>query len=291
MMLSTSTVLLLVAVVPETSAVSCGGIGDDALTCADCVLKMNGGTTVPPEGFFSMCNGDCMLSGVACVPKAAPVLMDATAIATTVATTNVTTAPGTVTVADRSTVTPYDSSSGSSNSLGFLLSSSGSLNADSSVSSSSLPGHSSGESSGSNASGSSGSYLQIWQWVFLLFLCMCCLAGGGGAAAGVFTKKKPKKATKKKNSAPMPVPPPVDAALPIVEEQVPLVPTTVEQIPLAAPVSTTSQYYYTSAPAAVPAVSTSYAMPPSYAMPVAAPVATSYAAPVTTSYAAPSQVV
>jgi len=74
-----------------------------------------------------------------------------------------------------------------------LMSSSGSLNEGSSVSDSSLPGHSSGDSFGSNASGSSGSNMQIWQWVLLLGLLLCCKAAICGAIMSMSGKKKPNK--------------------------------------------------------------------------------------------------
>merc|ERR1711879_943923 len=86
------------------------------------------------------------------------------------ASVNVTPAPPTTT----SSWTAWDSSSGSSDSSGksleSLMSSSGSLNEGSSVFDSSLPGHSSGDSSGSNASWSSGSIMQVWQWLLALAL-------------------------------------------------------------------------------------------------------------------------
>merc|ERR1712093_511014 len=104
--------------------------------------------------------------------------------------------------------TAWDSSSGSSDSSGksleSLMSSSGSLNKGSSVSDSSLPGHSSGDWSGSNASGSSGSNMQIWQWVLLLGLLLCCKGAICGAIMSMSGgKKKPSKKTKTtKKSAP-----------------------------------------------------------------------------------------
>jgi len=93
--------------------------------------------------------------------------------------------------------TPWDSSSGSSDSLGA---SSASLTSASMDSLTSDDSSGSQGSSGSTASGSSGFYMPIIAWVLLLAVLLCCVAAAAGAG------KKKKRATKKKKSAPSPAP-------------------------------------------------------------------------------------
>merc|ERR1711972_794859 len=73
-----------------------------------------------------------------------------------------------------------------------------SLNAGSSVSGSSLPGHASGDSSGSTASGSFGSYLQIWQWLVLLALLLFCIGAICFAVAADLKRRKPKRSKRRR---------------------------------------------------------------------------------------------
>merc|ERR1740138_1327395 len=91
------------------------------------------------------------------------------------------------------TVTPWDSSSGSSGASSDSLVSA-SLNDDSS----SVDSSGSAESSGWKQSGSSGSFMNNWLWVALI-LCLLCVKGGLLAA---LCKPKPKP---KKKPAPKPV--------------------------------------------------------------------------------------
>merc|ERR1712203_1261496 len=108
---------------------------------------------------------------------------------------------------------------GKGESSGSSMSSLGSFNQDSSVSGSSLEGHFFGESLGSNASGSSGSYMQIWQWL-ILATCLCCCLGGIAAALG--TGKKTKKKSKRPSRQ---QPPPVVEAVALqpVDEEIAVV--------------------------------------------------------------------
>jgi len=93
------------------------------------------------------------------------------------------------------TATPWDSSSGSSGGTSLDSLTSDSLNAGSSVTSGSLAG-----SFGSQESGSSGSFTNVWMW-FALAACLCLVLGGGAAAASK-GKKKTKKKAKKAISSP-----------------------------------------------------------------------------------------
>merc|ERR1719399_837787 len=97
------------------------------------------------------------------------------------------------------TITPYDSSSGSSGTSSDSLNSA-SLNTGALASDSS----DSYGSSGSNQSGSSGYYLPIWMWLGICALCCC----KGALIAALCGNKNTKKATKKKavKAAPAPAP-------------------------------------------------------------------------------------
>lgn len=143
-----------------------------------------------------------------------------------------------------STITPWDSSaSADTNSLGSSSSAmTGSLNTGSSASDFS---NSANENSfGYTGSGSSGSYLQLWQWAILEILCCCCCIGA--IAAALMQKPKPKK-----KKAPPPAPAP--------EEPLPeLAPLVVPTYQMPVTTSYAAQYPATTAmPAAYP-----YAMAP-----------------------------
>merc|ERR1719215_1244581 len=120
----------------------------------------------------------------------------------------------------------------------------------------------SSESSDYTASGSSGFYLPIWQWLLLGCLCCCCMGAVGGMAAG--GKKPKKKKTKKKSTPETEDPESKKKSEPKAEE------------PGQVPVATEVQPLLELPP-----------LMPSYPMVQQAPVTTAYAAPVTTAYAAP----
>lgn len=156
------------------------------------------------------------------------------------------------------TVTPWDSSSGSSG-----------TSSDSLASDSFSPPNGASDSwygsFGSRASGSSGSYLQMYQWLLLAAL-LCCLA----AVAGAATQLKPAPKPKKKKAAPKAAPAPAPAPEPELE---PLFVAVPEIVPSFAPVTTASMPTVSryAAPAttayAMPATTT-YAMPAAYSQPV-----------------------
>lgn len=105
---------------------------------------------------------------------------------------------------ETTTRTPWDAFGGSGgDSLAGYGSSSASLNDDSSVSGSSLEGGSSGIL-GSTASGSSGSYIQLWQWFIVGLIALCCCAAIGAFLGSIGQRTKSKR--RRKDVAPAPVP-------------------------------------------------------------------------------------
>jgi hypothetical protein len=210
----------IVTFAPQALAdVSCGG--NSAATCADC----SKGITAS-EGVIATCNGDCKAVGSECLPASeappltTPPLFDASTGVTTVYGANTTWI-----ITTTSSWTAWDSSSGiSGNSLASSLSSSGFLNDGSSVSDSSMPGQSSGDSSGSNASGSGGSFLQLWHWFALAGVGFCCVSAAGAAAASMGGKKKMKRSGKRSAPLERPIEPAVEVEpLPEAAVQQPLV--------------------------------------------------------------------
>lgn len=140
------------------------------------------------------------------------------------------------------TFTPWDSSASSSD-----TDSSDSLYSDSSIKSNGVDVWNSVESSGSNASGSSGSYMPIWLWSLLACLLCACL----GAVLPLLMKKK-------KKPTPKPKPQP-----PVVEEEILLPPL----VPFEAPVTTAYAPVTTSY---VAPQQMAYAAPMTYAQPMQA---------------------
>ena len=135
---------------------------------------------------------------------------------------------------------------------------------------------------GSTASGSSGYYLQAWQWVSIVLPLLCC---EGAIIAAMCGKKKPTKKKKSSKTAPAPMPGAETGQDMAVE---PLLP------PLM-PLATMSTLISSCSKVAAP-MTEFYAAPmtASHAAPMtalyAAPMSESYAAPMTASYAAPMQI-
>jgi hypothetical protein len=124
-------------------------------------------------------------------------------------------------VTPTTTFTPWDSSlsSGDSNSLESSYS-------DSSLASNHVDVWKSVESSGSNASGSAGSYLPLWLWALLGLACCLCLA----ALLPLMGKKPKKKVTPK----PKPPPPVEEEVLlpPLVPFEPPMMTSYVQTMPM-----------------------------------------------------------
>lgn len=110
------------------------------------------------------------------------------------------------------TMTPFDSSGSSGSGTSLASSMPGYLNTAKSSTSDSLR---SGRSSGFKASGSYGSYLQLWQWFLFGGLLCCCV----GILTSVFClnpgSKRPAK--QKKRALPPPAPEPVKTSEPVMK--------------------------------------------------------------------------
>lgn len=139
-------------------------------------------------------------------PKVTTVAVTTVSV-TTVPTTTVAVVPLPLSYAGTTTVTAFDSSASSGIGDQSAKSHSASLNEGSlgSLSSAKSSGSLSSGSYDSTASGSSGFYLPIWQWVFILALCCCCLGGLGGVLSGP-KKRAVKKKSKRQVAAPAPAP-------------------------------------------------------------------------------------
>lgn len=228
-----------------------GGICTDVATCnTNCCERVS--ATPAAGGKCSNPNPSSATLAYAC-PNGYTALPDVAALAcesTTQCDANCCEAVVTVTetFVTTSTLTPWDSSSGSMGDGLASSDSSGSLNEKD------MSG--SGDSWGFHTSGSSGFNLPVWLWTLLGALA-CCLVGAMLAGC-----TKPKKA--KKKAAPKPVPKPVVEEEPLLPPLMPVQPsfvpittamptTTAYATPMSyqQPITTTSGYGYGGFPGAV----------------------------------------